>query len=161
MPKKTAAAIIKDVENVDDATAMMSKLSVAVKETKKKKEANPLSVNETNPPVPAQADPSSVAVEDSSSGATDQLKYLDQMFDDQARVMRNIKLPPDVEIRQDLLETKLKPHQVQGVKWLIKQEINSDPCSLYKEVSSNSGAVRHTPPPIKGAILADEYVCFY
>jgi SNF2 family DNA or RNA helicase len=209
MPKKSATAaaaavIIKDVENVDDATAMMGKLSVAVKETKKnKKEKTPVlaevSVNETtNPPVPAPfvaEDPSFVAVEPASStsgGTPDdddhplddngqvqevvsdekQLEYLDQMFDDQAREKMNIKLPPGVKIRTDLLKTKLMPHQVQGVKWLIKQELNSDPHPLYKVVTNKSGTIRHrctltgrskndAPAPIKGGILADEYVCLY
>jgi hypothetical protein len=196
-----AAAIAKDrqvhAENVDDATAMMSKLSVAPKETKKNKTASSKDISNNKPAVFAERsanDPDAPSLVDAVKPASvatravaddppldddgqvvevlsdeKQLEYLDKMFNEQARVKAKVKLPPGMKIRKDLLKTKLMPHQVLGVTWLIKQEMNSDPHPLYKQITYNSGTVRfrcsltgcsvtEAPDSIKGGILADEYV---
>lgn len=212
MPKKTHAnrkdqQPIADIinNNVDDATAMLSNLSMVVpieqtklttastKEKKKKPAVfaersvnndplvpvnEPSSVDAADKPAAAVATTSSITTVDDPPLDDDgqvmevvsdekQLEYLDQMFDEQAREKTNIKLPAGMKIRKDLLKTKLMPHQVQGVTWLIKQEMNADPHPLYKQMTSSNGTVRFrcsltgrckkdAPEPIKGGILADE-----
>ena len=60
----------------------------------------------------------------------------------------------------------LLDYQVQGIKWLVKKEINASPAPFYKKVKENkqqmylceitNSSQSHPPAPIRGSILCDE-----
>lgn len=92
--------------------------------------------------------------------------YLDNMFEEQAREkLLNI---PKIKLPTKLFVTKLKEHQVQGIRWLAHQETNRDSNTnpFFKEIEYKSGEKgyrcsltgthQRTPPqPIEGTLLAD------
>jgi SWI/SNF-related matrix-associated actin-dependent regulator of chromatin subfamily A3 len=89
---------------------------------------------------------------------------LDNMFDKQ--LLEQYKDLPDIAMPSSLVGITLMEYQVQGIKWLIKREMDSTPAPFYKEVREKgktmhlceiTNSSQESPPsPIKGSILCDE-----
>ena len=96
-----------------------------------------------------------------------QKAYLDQMFDeeDAAKIRKLPKM--NFGVADHVLKTKLKPHQKDGLRWLIAQETSQRPNPFYTEMTNANGMTvyrcvltgkhkRDGPPnSFQGALLAD------
>ena len=96
----------------------------------------------------------------------EQQAYLDSLFEEQSR--EKIRALPKKKLDLDkkkILKTKLKPHQVDGIRWLIHQERTVQENPFFKQIAKKEHPtfrcsltgrhIYHPPKPIGGAILAD------
>ncbi|KAL7566768.1 hypothetical protein ACA910_019365 [Epithemia clementina (nom. ined.)] len=95
----------------------------------------------------------------------EQEAYLERVFEEQ--MAAKIKSLPKKKLTVDKkLKTKLKPHQVDGIRWLISQERSTSPNPFFKEMTYSTGTKYRcsltghnqdkAPKPIQGALLADD-----
>ncbi len=90
------------------------------------------------------ASPGAVIVEKKKMDWQQQERELDEMFDKQ--LQDQMKQLPKVNMPNHLLRgIELFDYQVQGIKWLVKQETHDNTCTsrpFYKQVRENGAVVR-------------------
>ena len=130
---------------------------ISMTETEDTPEAN---IPEEN----VEDDPDAVVSEELDEEA--QQAYLEQMFEEQTASKIKSLGRKTLGLDKKVLKAKLKPHQVDGIRWLVNQEKSTRPNPFFKTMTYKSGTTsyrcsltglhqKEAPKPIQGALLAD------
>lgn len=89
---------------------------------------------------------------------------LDELFDNTLK--EQYKNLPDIAMPDCFQNISLMDHQIKGIKWLVKREMDARPPPFYKKVRERGTTMylceitqssqSQSPKPIRGSILADE-----